>query len=509
MKELNNMSEGGINVKNQWLVLAIIIASLIPVTIDATILHVAIPTLTLSLGASGNEVLWIIDIYPLIMAGLLLPMGILGDKIGHKKVLLFGLTIFGIASFLAGFSSAPIYLILSRALLALGGSMIMPVTLAIISQTFTNEAQRGTALGIWAAIGTAGAAVGPVIGGVIVEHYWWGAVFLINLPLILIVIPLIWIGVPKGISSPEKPWVLKDAALVLVGVILFIYGIKTIFKEDHPLWISIAVGIIGFIFLRLFFIKQKISPFPMIDMQLLQNKRILLGMLLCFVPMAVIVGFEFLLAQELQFVHKLSPIDAGLFMLPFVTSSAVAGPLTGSILGRIGFKNLIITVLSLSSLSFFMLSQLDFSSFTASLLFWSIVLGFSLGVVLIAGTTAIMSAAPLDKAGMAGSMESISYELGTGLGITFFGIILSQIFIKKFIINEELLKELPKQVNNSIGDAMIVANELGGEKGEVIKKAAMTAFKDAHDVVLILAGTVLAILALILVFILPKEKKVK
>ncbi|MCC9070880.1 MFS transporter [Flavobacterium sp. F-65] len=507
MKKIDRVLEGENNVKNQWLILAIIIVALIPVTIDATILHVAIPTLTLSLGASGNDVLWIIDIYPLIMAGLLLPMGILGDKIGHKKVLLFGLTIFGIASFFAGFSTAPIYLILSRALLALGGSMIMPVTLALISQTFTNEAKRGTALGIWAAVGTAGAAVGPVIGGIIVEHYWWGAVFLINLPLILIVIPFIWIGVPKGISNPEKPWVLKDAAFVLVGVILLVYGIKTVFKEDHPFWVSIVVGAVGLLFLILFFKKQKTSSSPMIDMSLLQDKIILLGMLLCFVPMAVIVGFEFLLAQELQFVHKLSPIDAGLFMLPFVASSAVAGPLTGSILSKIGFKNVIITVLSLSSLSFFMLSQLDFSSFTASLLFWSIVLGFSLGVVLIAGTTAIMSAAPLDKAGMAGSMESISYELGTGLGITFFGIILSQIFVKKFIISDELLNGVSKEVNNSIGDAMIVANELGGEKGEIIKKAAMTAFKDAHDVVLILAGSVLAILALTLVFILPKEKK--
>lgn len=507
MKKIENVSEGEVIVKNQWLILAIIIASLIPVTIDSTILHVAIPTLTLSLGASGSEVLWIIDIYPLIMAGLLLPMGVLGDKIGHKKLLLFGLSIFGIASFMAGFSSAPIYLILSRALLAVGGSMIMPVTLAIISQTFTNEAQRGTALGIWAAVGTAGAAVGPVIGGVIVEHYWWGAVFLINLPLILIVIPSIWVGIPKGISNPQKPWALKEASLVLVGVILFVYGLKTIFKEDHPLWISIVAGLIGFVFLRLFFKKQKISDSPMIDVKLLQNKRILLGMLLCFVPMAVIVGFEFLLAQELQFVHKLSPISAGLFMLPFVAASAVSGPLTGSILGKIGFKNVIVTVLSLSSLAFFLLSQLDFSTFTVSLLFCLIVLGFSLGVVLLAGTTAVMSAAPLDKAGMAGSMESISYELGTGLGITFFGIILSQIFINKFAISNELLNQLPKQVNNSIGDAMIVANEIGGEKGEIIKNAAMIAFKDAHDIVLILAGSVLGILALVLVIVLPKDKK--
>ncbi|MCV9928853.1 MFS transporter [Flavobacterium sp. LS1R49] len=493
--------------RNQWFILAIIICTIIPVAIDATILHVAIPTLTLSLGASGNEVLWIIDVYPLIMAGLLLPMGVLGDKIGHKKLLLFGITIFGLASFLAGVSSTPTFLILSRGFLALGGAMIMPVTLAIISQTFTDDVKRGTALGIWAAIGTAGAAVGPVIGGIIVENYWWGAVFLINIPLILIVIPLIWIGIPKGISNPNKLWVLKDAALVLIGVILFVYSIKTVFKEGHPLWISIVIGIVGFIFLRLFFKKQKISSSPMIDMELLQDRRILLGMLLCFVPMSVIVGFEFLLAQELQFVHKLSPINAGLFMLPFVASSAIAGPITGAIMQRIGFRNVIITVLSLSSLSFFMLSRLNFSSLTGSLLFWLITLGFSLGMVLVAATTAIMSAAPLDKAGMAGSMESISYELGTGLGITFFGIILSQIFIKKFVISEELLIELPKQVNNSIGDAMIVANEIGGEKAEIIKKAAMTAFQDAHNIVLILAGSVLAILTLILVFILPKEKK--
>jgi DHA2 family multidrug resistance protein-like MFS transporter len=505
MENLDKMAKHT-NGSNPWLVLAIIITALIPVTIDATILHVAIPTLTLSLGASGNEVLWIIDIYPLMMAGLLLPMGILGDKIGHKKVLLYGLSLFAIASFLAGIATAPIYLILSRGLLALGGSMIMPVTLAIIRQTFTDEAKCGTALGIWAAVGAAGAAIGPVIGGIIVEHYWWGAVFLVNIPLLLLVIPLVWFGVPKGISNPKKPWILKDAALVLIGVILFVYSIKSFFKEDYPFWLSSITGLVGFIFLRWFLNKQKKSSSPMIDMVLLQDRRILIGMLLCFVPMAVIVGFEFLLAQELQFVHQLSPINAGLFMLPFVLSSAIAGPITGSIIGKIGFRKLIFTALSLSSLSFFMLSCLDFSSLSSSLVFWLVILGFSLGMVLITGTTSIMSSTPLEKAGMAGSMESIAYELGAGLGITFFGIVLSQIFIKKFIISDELLRTIPKQANNSIGDAMIVANEFGGVKGELIKKAAMLAFQEAHNTILLLAGFVLAILTLILVFVLPKEK---
>ncbi len=495
------------NRSNPWAVLAIIITALIPVTIDATILHVAIPTLTLSLGASGNEVLWIIDIYPLMMAGLLLPMGILGDKIGHKKLLLYGLALFAIASFLAGISSTPLFLILSRGILALGGSMIMPVTLAIIRQTFTDEAKCGTALGIWAAVGTAGAAIGPVVGGIIVEYYWWGAVFLVNIPLLLCVIPLVWFGIPKGISNPDKPWVLKEAALVLVGVILFVYSLKTLFKIGHPLWISIAIGFVGLFLLRLFLKKQKISTSPMLDMVLLKDRRILLGMVLCFVPMAVIVGFEFILAQELQFVHQISPANAGLFMMPFIFSAAIAGPITGSIITKVGFRKVILAALSLSSLSFFILSTLDFSSLSGSLIFCLSILGFSLGMVLISGTTSIMSSTPQDKAGMAGSMESIAYELGTGLGITFFGIVVSQIFIEKFAISDALLKALPKQVNNSIGDAFIVANTLGVEEEEIVKKAAMLAFQDAHQLVLILAGAVLAILIFVLVFVLPKDKE--
>lgn len=493
---------------NEWLILAIIITALIPVTIDATILHVAIPTLTLSIGATGNEVLWIIDTYPLIMAGLLLPMGVLGDKIGHKKILIFGVGIFALASLFAGLSTMPIYLILSRALLALGGSMIMPVTLAIIRQTFTDEAQIGRALGIWAAVGTMGAAIGPLLGGILVEHYSWEAVFLVNIPLLLLVIPLIWFLVPKGVSDPKKSWVFKDAVLLLIGVITFVYALKSIFKTDQSIWIALVAGVIGFVLLRWFFKKQQDTASPMLDISLLQDRRILMGMLLCFVPMAVIVGFEFLLAQELQFVHQLSPINAGMFMLPFAVSAAVAGPITGSLISKIGFRKVIIAVLTLSSLSFFMLSSLDFSTLTIALFLWLVVLGFSLGMILMAATSSIMSAVPVDKAGAAGSMESIAYELGTGLGIAFFGIVLSQLFIAKFKITEDLLAELPDQSHGSISDALLMANRLTGAKGEEIRNAAMLAFQGAHHIVLILAGSVLAILAFLMVFLLPKEEKV-
>ncbi|MDA6071041.1 MFS transporter [Flavobacterium sp. AC] len=485
---------------NEWLILAIIILALIPVTIDATILHIAIPSLTLSLGATGNEVIWIIDTYPLIMAGLLLPMGVLGDKIGHKKILIFGVSIFALASLFAGLSTQPLYLILSRALLALGGSMIMPVTLAIIRQTFPDQEKCGRALGIWAAVGTMGAAIGPLIGGILVEYYSWEAVFLINIPLLLIVIPLIWFGVPNGISDPKKPWIFKDACLLLIGVIVFVYALKSIFKENQSLYVSAIAGLFGFLLLRWFFKKQKNTDTAMIDISLLQNKQILFAMLLCFVPMAVIVGFEFLLAQELQFVHKFSPINAGLFMIPFAFSSALAGPLTGYLIGKIGFRKLIITVLFISSFSFFMLSTLNFSSLTIPVFGWLVVLGFSLGMILMAATNSIMATAPIDKAGTAGSMESIAYELGTGLGIAFFGIVLSQVFIRKFSISKDLLSEIGNKSYNSISDVLIIANNLDAAKQQEMKNAAMIAFQGAHNIVLIVAGSILGILALAIIF---------
>lgn len=497
-----NLNQGK---KNEWLILAIIIVALIPVTIDATILHVAIPTLTLSIGATGNEVLWIIDTYPLIMAGLLLPMGVLGDKIGHKKILLFGVSIFALASLCAGLSTLPIYLILSRALLALGGSMIMPVTLAIIRQTFTEEKKCGQALGIWAAVGTMGAALGPLIGGILVEHYSWEAVFLVNIPLLLIMIPAIWFGIPIGVSDPKKSWNFKDAVLLLIGVITFVYALKSVFKQHQSLWISLIAGVIGSIFLTWFFKKQRDTSNPMIDIGLLKDRRILLGMLLCFVPMAVIVGFEFLLAQELQFVHQFSPITAGQFMLPFAIAAAIAGPVTGSVMNKFSYRKLIIGVLALSSLSFFMLSSLDFSIMSIALFCWLVVLGFGLGMILMAATSSIMAAVPVDKAGAAGSMESIAYELGTGLGIAFFGIVLSQIFRNEIASTQVFSTQLTNDAPASISDALILANSLGGAKAAEIRTAAMDAFLVAHHWVLITAGTVLGALAVAMGFLLPKK----
>jgi MFS transporter, DHA2 family, multidrug resistance protein len=170
----------------RWWVLTAVVLAFLPVVIDMTVLHVAVPTLTQSLGASSTEVLWIMDIYPLLMAGLLVPMGTLADRIGHRKVLLVGLIVFGIASIFSAFSYSASMLIGARALLALGGAMIMPCVLGIIRKTFEDGDERAIALGVWGTIGAAGAAIGPLVGGGLLEYFWWGSVFLVNVPIMLL-----------------------------------------------------------------------------------------------------------------------------------------------------------------------------------------------------------------------------------------------------------------------------------------------------------------------------------
>ena len=173
----------------RWLVLLAVVLAFTPVVLDMTILHVAVPRLTQALSATNNEVLWIIDIYPLLMAGLLVPMGTLADRIGHRRMLIIGLVVFGVASGLAAFAFTPALLIAARVLLAVGGAMIMPCVLGIIRRTFEDEAERAMALGLWGMVGAAGAAVGPLVGGALLEHFWWGSVFLINVPVMLVVAP--------------------------------------------------------------------------------------------------------------------------------------------------------------------------------------------------------------------------------------------------------------------------------------------------------------------------------
>lgn len=465
----------------QWLTLVIIVLVYIPVAIDATVLHVAAPTLSMTLGASGNELLWIIDIYSLVMAGMVLPMGALGDRIGFKRLLMLGGTLFGLASLAAAFSHTASWLIATRVLLAIGAAMIVPATLAGIRATFCEEKHRNMALGVWAAVGSGGAAFGPLIGGILLEHFYWGSVFLINVPIVLVVMGLTARYVPRQAGRRDQPLNLGHAVMLIIAILLLVYSAKTALKGHLSLWVISFTLLTGALLLGLFIRTQLATSRPMIDMRLFTHRIILSGVVMAMTAMITLVGFELLMAQELQFVHGLSPYEAGVFMLPVMVASGFSGPIAGVLVSRLGLRLVATGGMAL--------------------------LGFSAASALLASTSAIMAAAPAEKAAAAGAIETMAYELGAGLGIAIFGLLLSRSFSASIRLPAGLEAQEIARASSSMGEAVQLANSLPPTQGQAILDAARHAFIWSHSVALSSAGSMLLLLAVGMWFSLAKAQR--
>lgn len=491
----------------QWLTLMIIVLVYIPVAIDATVLHVAAPTLSMTLGASGNELLWIIDIYSLVMAGMVLPMGALGDRIGFKRLLLLGGGLFGLASLAAAFAHSASWLIATRAILAIGAAMIVPATLAGIRATFSEARHRNMALGVWAAVGSGGAAFGPLVGGMLLEHFYWGSVFLINVPTVLAVMALTARFVPRQSGRRDQPLNFSHAVMLIIAILLLVYSAKTALKGQLASGVIALTLMIGALLLGMFIRTQLAAARPMIDMRLFTHRIILSGVVMAMTAMIALVGFELLMAQELQFVHGLTPYEAGLFMLPVMLASGFSGPLAGMLVSRLGLRTVATGGMALSALSFYGLAMTDFS--TQQWQAWCLMalLGFSAASALLASTAAIMAAAPAEKAAAAGAIETMAYELGAGLGIAIFGLLLSRSFSASILLPSGLNAEEIERASSSMGEAVQLADTLSPSLGEAILDAARQAFTWSHSVALSSAGSMLILLAVGMWFSLAKVKR--
>ncbi|MGG5838383.1 MFS transporter [Huaxiibacter chinensis] len=488
----------------QWLALVIIVLVYIPVAIDATVLHVAAPTLSMTLGASGNELLWIIDIYSLVMAGMVLPMGAVGDRIGFKKLLILGSVLFGLSSLAAAFAPSAGWLITARATLAIGAAMIIPATLAGIRTLFIEPRHRNIALGVWAAVGSGGAAFGPLVGGLLLEHFYWGSVFLINVPIVIVVVALAARLVPAQQGCPEQPINISHALMLIVAILLLVFSAKTALKGVLPPWQVATTLLTGAVMLFIFVRIQLRARTPMIDMRLFTHRIILSGVVMAMTAMIALVGFELLMAQELQFVHGFTPFEAGTFMLPVMVASGFSGPIAGILVGRLGLRLVAAGGMGLSAVSFFGLSLLDFS--TQQWQAWSlmVLLGFSAASALLASTSAIMAAAPKEKAAAAGAIETMSYELGAGLGIAIFGLMLTRSFTASITLPGGLPQALVDKASSSIGEAVNVAQTLSPTLGRAVIEAARSAFITSHSVALSSAGIMLLLLSVGMWFSLAK-----
>lgn len=490
--------------KSNYLILFTVILIFLPVTIDATVLHLAVPTLTRELGFTTNQMLWVIDIYSIVMASFILTMGALGDRIGYKKQLILGSCLFGLGSLCAGLAQNAEVLIAARAVLGLGAAIILPGTLSAIRHTFEDPKQRNMALGIWGAASAGGAAFGPLLGGYILEYYEWGLIFLINIPLVLLVLVLILFSMPKQAIRYSQAVHIRQSIILVISILSLIYALKAIFSGLSLT--VIAIFTMGLVLLIYFIRSQKKHANAMIDLRLFKHPVVLSSMLLTAFAIFAVVGFELLLSQELQFVNDFSPLQTGFFILPFMLSVSVSGPLIGFLSNHFSLRLLTTVGLLLCSLSFLLFTQIDFVEQAVQAWLLMVMLGFGIELALLSSTAALMSTVPSSKATAAGAIGGMAYELGTGLGVALFGLLLSFFYQQAIILPTDLDGVMSLQAGRSIGEAFAIAQSLPQVAASALQESASIAFVQAHNKVLWICAGLYLTLAICISHMLRKRK---
>jgi DHA2 family multidrug resistance protein-like MFS transporter len=482
------------NNPRRWLVLAALSFALLLVAIDMTVLYIALPTLTFALDASTNEKLWIVNMYPLVVAGLLLGAGTLGDRVGHQRLFVGGLTIFGLASLLAAFSPSAPFLIVARAALGIGAAAMMPATLAIISLTFKDERERSIAIGVWTAVASGGAALGPVVGGALLEHFWWGSVFLINVPIVVMTLLLSLRLIDNAPQPNAGPWDLLGSLQAMVCLISFAYLIKE-FAKPAPSFIAAVVALLMCICCAWLFLQgQRKRGYPLIDMTIFRNAALSSAVLASLAAAGCLMGINLVLSQRLQLVLGMSPLQTGLYFVPLSVGAIVAGPLSGWMLPHIRCDRFLIMALLIyaGAIALFMYSFNHSIVMQAIMLF---AMGACVGASMTGASNTIMSSAPPERAGMAASVEEISYELGGGLGIAIFGTLMSLIYSASMVVPGGTAD--PGPLADGIDRALAASQTLAPDVAERVVNNARFAFEQAVHWVMLAAIGILIISAVL------------
>lgn len=478
----------------RWLILATVSSALFLIVVDMTVLYTALPTLTRELGATASQKLWIVNAYPLVMAALLPGLGTLGDRLGHKAMFTAGLLVFGAASFGAALAPSPPILIAARMMLAVGAAMMMPATLSLIRLTFTNAEERSLAIGIWAAVASGGAAAGPVIGGALLEHFWWGSVFLINVPVVVAAVAASTLLLTNRPGNAGRPWDLIGSVQVMVGLGGLIYALKETAKRD-PSWGMAGLTLVaGLLAMAWFVRRQRRSRFPLIDFSLFVDPCFSAGVATAMAAAAALIGVELVFSQRLQLVLGLSPLEAGWLILPIPLAALVAAPLTGAALSRLGSAHVLwgaLLVTGLALLAFLASYDGPVGLWIAALT----VMGLGSGAAMTAASSAIMLSAPENQAGMAASVEEVSYELGGTLGIALLGSLMSVLYTRAMLLPPGIV--IAPEARDSIDQAFALSEQLARPQAEQVAAMARMAFDQAFTGVVGAAALMLITVALV------------
>jgi len=461
--------------RRAWFALAVLMLPVLLVSIDNTVLSFALPEISLALEPTAAQQLWIIDAYPLVLAGLLVAMGSAGDRWGRRRMLLIGSVGFALVSIGAAFAPTAEALIAARAALGFFGAMLMPSTLSLLRTVFTDREQRRLAIAIWATGFAAGSAFGPIVGGVLLEHFAWGSVFLLAVPVLVPLIVLVPLLIPESRDPNPGRIDIVSIVLSLAAMVPIVFGIKSIATEGLG---GIGVQAIAFgVFCAIWFVRRQLrSESPMLDVRLFTKGSFGGAVLVNLFSVIALVGFLYFVSQHLQLIAGLSPVSAGLALLPGLVAMIIAGLAVVPVARRVRPRVLVPVALTLSAAGYLVIALMTDASSIAPIVLAFVLLGVGIGAAETVSNELILSSAPPEKVGAASAVSETAYELGAVLGTAVLGSILAAHYRSALVLPASLTDAQAHAARETLAGTTAVADQLPASIGDDLLASAAAAF---------------------------------
>ncbi|WP_411080787.1 MFS transporter [Streptomyces sp. cmx-18-6] len=482
----------------EWAGLAVLALPTLLISLDQSVLFLALPHLAEALEPTGTQTLWMMDIYGFMIAGFLITMGTLGDRVGRRRLLMIGAVCVGLTSLLAAYSTSAEALIAARALLGVSAATLMPSTLALISNMFHDPQERGRAIAVWASCFMAGTALGPVIGGVLLEHFWWGSVFLLGVPIMVILLIAAPILLPEYRDPDAGKVDLLSVALSLGAILPVVYGLKEFAKYG---WDPVALGavVVGTAVGWAFVVRQRGLAAPLLDLRLFRNASFSFALVVLLVSMVAMGGFYLFITGYFQMVEGLSPMEAGLWMVPSALASIVSAQIAPTLAKRLPLGVVIGLGLGIGAVGYVLIAFVGPAGGLPLLVSGFIVVFFGSGPAGALGTNLVVSSAPPEKGGSAAALSSISGDLGVALGIAALGSIGSAVYRGQVEVPEGLSAEAARATGDSLESTIAASQQLSPELGAQALAAARDAYTSGMNTVAVVCAVVAAATAVIAV----------
>jgi len=495
-------------IRDRRLILTVLCVSLLIVSLDNTILNVALPVIVRTLHASSSSLQWIVDSYAIVFAGLLLVAGSLGDRLGRKWVFMTGLAIFSAGSAVSAFSGTADRLIAARAFMGIGGAAIMPSTLSILTSTFTEARERARAIGIWSGTTGLGVAVGPVAGGWLLAHFWWGSVFLVNVPIALIgLFAAVWL-VPNSKNSNTKRSDPIGAGLSIVGMGLLLWGI---IEAPNRSWTSpLILGAIAaaLAVLTLFIIWERHSSHPMLEVSFFKSRRFSAAVGAMGLVMFALMGGLFLLTQYLQFSLGYTAFETGLRIAPIAAVLLVVAPLSSVVDRLVGTKPVVFAGMAIVALGFGLLTRVTVHDTYMDVLPAFLLIGLGTGLAFAPSTESVMGSLPVDQAGVGAATNGAALQTGGALGVGVLGSLLNTRYQNRLapvLAHYKMPASILHLITSSLGGALAVSQKIGGVLGPELANFARRSFVSGLDLAVSVGAVVVGTAGLVVLVVLPNR----